>query len=387
MSRVLRRGTLAALALAVAYTGDASAQSVLSARGLGYPIEALDARARGLGGVALGLPDPTFSLVNPAGAVGITSAAVSVTFQPDHYDATVGDDATSGNTARFPAVQATFQPRPRVNVSLGYGAFLDQNWQATRSDSVTLSTGRVAVEDRLRSSGGVARFRGGVGYALSPRLAVALALDLYTGSVRDSSSRAIEGFTPSLTETETTYTGTGLAAGVRWTPLSALSVAGAVSTGGQLQAEADDSLVTDRDYQLPMTVDLGASARVTRNTLLAVSGRWAGWGAANDDITNGGGSRDALNGSVGLEYDGFTLLGQTLPLRLGARMARLPFRWLGDDVEFPDERALTAGIGARLGRGAALLDAGFERGTRGGDGTGFEEPFWRGSISVTLFAR
>ena len=68
-------------------------------------------------------------------------------------------------------------------------------------------------------------------------------------------------------------------------------------------------------------------------------------------------------------------------------MARLPFRWDGADSAFPDERALTAGIGARLGRGAAMLDAAVERGTRGGDAAGFEEPFWRGSVSVTLFAR
>jgi hypothetical protein len=34
-----------------------------------------------------------------------------------------------------------------------------------------------------------------------------------------------------------------------------------------------------------------------------------------------------------------------------------------------------------------MLDAAVERGSRGGDAAGFEEPFWRGSLSVTLFAR
>lgn len=387
MSRALRRGALAALALVAVHAGGASAQSVLSARGLGYPIEPLDARARGLGGVALGLPEASFSLVNPASAVGITSAAVSITYQPDEFDATVGNDATRGTTARFPTVQAAFQPRPRLSISLGYGSFLDQNWSASQSDSMTLSSGRVAVEDRFRSVGGIARFRGGVGYLVNPRLAVAVALDAYTGAVRDSSSRIIEGLSPAVSATEVTYTGTGGAAGVRWTPLDALTVAAAISGGGKLNANVDDSLVVDRDYSLPLTFDLGASARVTGHTLLAVSGRYAGWSAADDDVTNRGGTRDATSLSAGLEYDGFTLLRQTLPLRLGGRVAQLPFRWLGAGTEFPTERAVSAGIGARLGRGAALLDAGVERGTRGGGNAGFEEPYWRGSFTVTLFAR
>jgi hypothetical protein len=386
MSRAFRLGALAALAFAV-QAGGAQAQSVLSSRGLGYPIEPVDARARGLGGVALGLPEATFALVNPAGPVGLATAAISVTFQPDQFDATAGTQATSGTTARFPAIQAVFQPRPRVTLTAGYGAFLDQNYRASRTDSITLSTGRVPLEERFRSQGGIARFRGGIGYRVGQRLAVGLAVDAFTGAVRDTSQTLIVGLNPATSATVVTYTGTGLSAGMRWAPVEAFSVAAAVSGGGKLNASPDDSTVAERDYSLPVTLDVGASARVTGHTLLAASARWAGWSAADDDITNRGGARDALNLSGGVEYDGFTLLGQTLPLRLGARMARLPFRWMGPETEFPDERALTAGIGARLGRGAALLDAAVERGSRGGDGTGFEEPFWRGSISVTLFAR
>jgi len=40
-----------------------------------------------------------------------------------------------------------------------------------------------------------------------------------------------------------------------------------------------------------------------------------------------------------------------------------------------------------VGRGAGLLDAAVERGTRGGGSTGFDESYWRGSISVSIFAR
>jgi hypothetical protein len=387
MSRTFRRAVFAALALAAAQAGAASAQSVLAPRGLGYPIEPLEARARGMGGVALGLPEPSFSLVNPAGAVGILATAISVTFQPDAFDATAANEATDGTTARFPSVQAAFPVRGGFVASLGYGSFLDQNYRVTRSDSMTLSSGRVAVEDRFRSQGGVARFRGGVGYQVNPRLAVGVALDAFTGAVRDTSLRFISGLTPAQSASTVTYTGLGGALGARWSPLAALTVAGAISGGGELTANVDDVLVEDRTYSLPLTLDAGASARVTRHTVLAASGRWAGWSAADDDILNRGGARDAVNASAGLEYDGLNILGQPFPLRLGARMAQLPFRYLGNDAGFPDERAVSAGIGARLARGAALFDASIERGTRGGDGAGFDESFWRGSVSITVFAR
>lgn len=386
MSRTFRRGTLAALALVAVSAGVAPAQSVLATGGLGYPVEPLDARARGLGGVALGMPEPSFSVVNPAGPIGVLVPGISVTFQPDAFDASAGVNSTSGTTARFPSIHAVLPTRGRLAFTVAYGSFLDQNFSAVRADSITLSSGRAAVEDRFRSSGGIARFRGGAGYRFSNRLVAAVALDAFTGAVRDSSIRVIGGLSPAVTGATITYTGTGFAAGARWSPLDALTVAASVSGGGSLKANVDDSATVDRDYSLPLTLDAGASARITRNALVAVSGRWAGWGAANEDITRRGGARDATQASAGVEYDGLSILGQTIPLRVGARAARLPFRFRGAD-EFPDERALTAGLGARLGRGAGLLDAAIERGTRGGGATGFEESYWRGSVSVTIFAR
>jgi hypothetical protein len=387
MSRTFRRGTLAALALVAASAGAAPAQSVLATGGLGYPSEPLDARARGLGGVALGLPDASFSLVNPAGPIGVVVPGVSVTFQPEAYEATAGADATDGTTARFPAVHAVLPTRGRLAFTLAYGSFLDQNFNVTRSDSITLSTGRAAVEDRFRSVGGIARFRGGVGYRVTDRLVAAVALDAFTGAVRDTTVRTIGGLVPAVSGTTVTYTGTGLAAGARWSPLEALTVAAAVSGGGKLTADPDDSTgVASREYSLPLTLDAGASARVGRNTLLAASARWAGWGAADDDIVIRGGARDAFHASAGVEFDGFSLLRQTLPIRLGARTANLPFRLRGADG-FATERAFTAGLGARLARGAGLVDAAVERGTRGGDGAGFDESYWRGTFSVTIFAR
>jgi hypothetical protein len=393
MSRVFLRAAAPALgaALALAPAG-AAAQSVLSSRGLGYPVEALDARARGMGGVTVGLAEPHFSLVNPAAPVGMPAPGVSVTFQPDRYEASGPGGETNGTTVRFPLLQVAFPVGGRVTGSVGYGSFLDQHWRVEVADSLDLPSGRVGVNDLFISSGALARFRAGAGWRPTDRLAVGAAVDVVTGAVRDSSVRRVgEGLTEARSGVTYRYGGVGASAGVRWQPLEALTLAGSVTGGGEITAEAQDTAgeALEKSYPRPLEADLGASARVSQNTVVALSGRWVGWSAAEDELAGSGGARDQLSASLGVEYEGLSLLGRTAPLRLGARYARLPFRWgsAAEGNEFPTERAVSAGAGFRLAGGLARLDAAAERGWRGGGSAGFEEPFWRFSFSLAVLGR
>ena len=70
MTLSFARGAAGAALLAGFLAAPAGAQSVFASRGLGYPIEPLDARSRGLGGVTTGLAEPAASLVNPASVAG-----------------------------------------------------------------------------------------------------------------------------------------------------------------------------------------------------------------------------------------------------------------------------------------------------------------------------
>ncbi|MBW3570809.1 MAG: hypothetical protein KY467_06870, partial [Gemmatimonadetes bacterium] len=241
----------AAAALSLLPNGPAAAQSLLSATGLGTPLEAVDARARGLGGVPLGLPEPQMSLVNPAAAVGLPAAGLTVTFQADEISGAAGDRAQDYSTARFPVVQVAFPIGERVVAQLGYAAVLDQNWAVTREDSILITGERLAVLDRFRSSGGVARLRGGVGYRLLPRLDVGAAVDVYTGAARDTAYRifTVGGLLPSVTATTYEWRGVGLGAGARWRG-EAFSLSAALSGGGSLTAAAQDSGVVSKEYSL-----------------------------------------------------------------------------------------------------------------------------------------
>ena len=374
----------AAAALSVLFAGQAPAQSLLSASGLGTPLEPVDARARGLGGIPVGLPEPRMSLVNPASAVGLPAAGLTVTFQADEISSTAGDQAEDYTTARFPVVQVAFPIGERLVAQLGYAAVLDQNWAVEHADSILITGEQVAVLDRFRSSGGVARLRGGVGYRLLPRLDVGAALDVYTGALRDTVYRIFPpGIAPSITGTTYEWRGVGFSAGARWRG-NALSLSAAVSGGGSLTAEAQDSGVVGKDYTLPLQVDAGASARIAQQALLAVSARWQGWSAAEDDLSTG--ARDAMQVAGGIEYEGLRFIGRPVPLRVGGRYSELPFRF-DASADFVDERAATAGIGMIFSGGAASLDLSGERGWRGGDAAGLDESFWRVSLSLSLLGR
>lgn len=382
---------LAALAVAAPA---ARAQSALSARGLGYPLEGLDARSRGLGGITTGLGDPHLSLVNPAAMVGLPVAGLSVTFQGDEIASQTTGRDQDYSTARFPAIQAAFPLGQRLVASLGYAGVLDQNWSGRFTDSLQLAGQRREVVDIFTSEGGAARLRIGAGYRVAPRLDAGVALDVFTGALRDSAFRFIEGLNGSAAGADYTWGGVGFSAGARWRG-NALSVSAAVSGGGELTAEPADSSVAEQGYSLPLTLDAGASGRLTQQTLAAVSVRWARWSSADDELGGGTGSdpagygagaRDALQVSGGLEYDGLRFLGRPVPVRVGGRYAELPFRWTAD-VEFPDERAVTGGLGVIFGGGAAALELSGERGWRGGDAMELDESFWRVSLSLSLLGR
>jgi hypothetical protein len=375
----------AALLLAALAAAPAGAQSLLSAYSLGYPLEPIDSRARALGGITTGLPGPQFSLVNPAGLAGLPVAGVTVTFQSDAF--TPDGSADRVTTARFPAIQAAFPIGPRFVASIGYAAVLDQSWESVIEDSLDIAGERRFVRDRFVSRGGLARFRAGAAYTLAPRLDVGLGVDLYTGALRDSVSRAFPdgGLFPSIVGTDYEYEGLGVSAGARYRG-PAVTLAAAVTAAGDLTATAGDSTVESRAYGLPLRLDAGATARVSQNALVAASFRWSGWSAANEALAQSGGARDVMHASGGLEYEGLRLLGRPFPVRAGARWTQLPFA-PGDGGEFPEERALTGGFGLVLGGGAASADLSAERGTRDGGDPLISENFWRVSLSLSLLGR
>jgi len=388
MIRVVVRGAAAAAAL-LAFAAPAGAQSLLASRGLGYPLEPLDARARGLGGLTTGLAEPVPSFINPASAAGIPAAAFVVAVQPDRFSASGPGVDASGTTVRFPLLLGVFPVSQRLAVQVGYGSYLDQHWQVQQTDSITLSTGKVEVNDRFVSSGAVARLQGALAYRLTERLSLGVSADVLTGAAHDSTVREIGGLQTAESGVTNTYSGVMGGVGVRWQPGTAFSASAAVHGGGRIRAhsESDSTSLETKDYTSPVRADVGASGRLNERTVLAASASWTGWSSLNDELAGSGGARDAASVTAGVEYTGFSFARKAIPLRLGARYAQLPFRWSGMDAAYPNERAISAGLGWSFGGRAAMLDAAAERGWRGGSAAGIDEPYWRLSFSVQVLGR
>jgi hypothetical protein len=313
--------------------------------------------------------------------------AFIVVLQSDAFDATAGDIHDTGTTARFPLLLGVFPVSPRLAVQVGYGSYLDQHWQVQQADSIDLSTGRVPVTDRFVSSGGIARLQAALAYRVAEKLSLGISGEMLTGAAHDTTVREIGGLVPAVTGVTYTYSGLGGGLGARWQPSTVFSASAAVHAGGRIRAESDSTGVERKDYTNPVRVDAGASAKLTGQALVVASASWQGWSSLNDELASSGGARDAASATAGVEYNGFSLLGKPVPLRLGARYAQLPFRWSGADTDFPSERAVTAGLGLRLGGPAATLAAAAERGWRGGSSAGIDEPYWRFTFSLQVLGR
>ncbi len=116
--------------------------------------------------------------------------------------------------------------------------------------------------------------------------------------------------------------------------------------------------------------------------LLLVGGAgWAEWSVV-EGLEGGARAHDTFWGGVGIEWEGFRLLGGQIPLRLGARRAELPFSFADTSI---DETAITAGLGWIFRQGLAALHLALEVGKRGDVAVdGLEESFRRLTISFTL---
>lgn len=387
-ARVVRVALAAVLALPTA----AGAQSLFSTRGLGVPIAPLDARARALGGVGVGLLGWSGALGNPAEAAGVVRRGVVAAVQPSRRSVAFGGQEDDLGGTRFPLIQAVQPLRGRLVLSLGYGGFLDQSWAVVSEDTVILGGQPLRTRDLVESEGGAAQARLDVAYWVSPSLAVGLGAGLYTGRLERVASRVfpdtntIEGYE---SRAAWSYSGPLIAAGAWWQPVPIARLAASITWSGELHANAEDEGSSDLRVKLPLQIAVGASGHLEPRLLAAVGGRWAGWSSAAGAFDEPDAAADIWEVGGGIEWTGSRALRRPLPLRLGFHYGKLPFRVRGAT---PSEWAVAFGVGTVLAGDdlgpRAALDATVERGGRGDAATtGLTESFWRFTIALALFGQ
>jgi hypothetical protein len=380
----------------------AAAQSLFATRGLGVPVAPVDARARALGGVGVGLFGLNTSLVNPAEVAGLGRRGVAAALQPLAGNAEFeGADGALRGT-RFPLMRILYPVQEgRLVFSAGYGSYLDQSWGVTRAGTEVIGGQSLEVTDVVQATGGIAQGTLSAAYAVTPRIAVGFGAGLYTGSLERSVNRTFTDVTqdllPFATQTRWEYSGPFASIGVRWDADPSLRIAASMTTGGDLRARALTTDANDGTFRLPTRVNAGASGWLSPDLLAAVSverGLLGAGPAQVDAMMPGSQTHGTWRVGGGLEYEGVRSTIRTFPIRLGAQWAELPYANPGEST--PTEWSAALGLGFRLAVDElgplAVVDTSLERGGRSGLVSdrftdGLNESFWRFTVSLALFGR
>jgi hypothetical protein len=387
MRRVL---ALALLGLACLSQG-LEGQSLLGSRGLGLPLEPLDARSRALGSVGVGLMGSALLPSDPASAAGIAFPALEITIQPQWAEGTVGEESDRTHGTRFPLMGLAYPVYSLGGtVTLTFGGFMDQRWGLQRESTTDLSGTTVPVVDEFTSEGGVSTFRLGWAHRIGEDLALAVGFGTRAGSVTRTFVRTLTDTEPGVevvpyrVRSEWQYSGLTANFGARWDPADFLRLAGTATWSSSLKADpVEGTEGGGTDFELPMEFRVGASGLLTSGLTMSLGLAYASW-----EPSAGGLEEEDLAGSVwsfggGLEWTGTQLKSRRMPFRLGARRSGLPFRFAGEN---PTETVLAAGIGLDLTLAQDFivggLDLAAERGRR--EAGSLSEAFWRGTLTFRI---
>lgn len=369
---------------------DLQAQSIFGAAGLGLRVDALDARLVAMGSVGPGAPGNSLPPGSPASAAGLRLPTITATMQPSWGSFEDGAGGGDVQGVRFP-VLAIGYPTSFAVVTASYGSFLDQRWAARRVTGFQIGGETLEATDRFESRGGISTFRIGLAREVGERAAVGISVGRHTGKVsrafgRSFDSLAVGSDVASFADVaEWGYSGTVITLGARLDPNPVFRVGAALTWNGTLTAESRDELTPrgDAEFNLPVELRVGASARLTPALSLNVGVTMADWTDSDgglEEITTRG---RTLAFSGGVESTGVTFAGRTLPLRLGFRRSELPYQANGVDAV---EQAVTAGLGLRLAELdeviLAGLDVALERGSRSAGI--IDESFWRMTLSLRV---
>ncbi|MYG19004.1 MAG: hypothetical protein F4208_05425, partial [Gemmatimonadales bacterium] len=256
----------------------------MTAVGLGYPVAPVDGRSAALGGSGSGLLGGSYSLSNPADLLLHTEPGFSVSLASEGV--TLEGEGHSLNTGRgrFTTIRALV-PYNDWAFSLAFGGEFDQDWSNILQDTLRLNDGMVPYEETREHNGGISTIDASLARRIGP-LGIGISAQRLTGSLRQSFFRQFDdpiGGAPVL----------GGIVGARelsWRAwrfktggsirLSDRVVAGvALGTGGTLYATPEAAEEPEAEFDLPTSIEIGGSVRVTDQVLLTAGGGRAGWSA------------------------------------------------------------------------------------------------------------
>jgi hypothetical protein len=349
----------------------AAQASQFGIRALGLPILPLSARSHAAGG-GLALFDPE-SPVNPAALAGLRRPTAIFTAFHNWRDTENPFGTASGNDTNYPLFYFGAPMGLRWAGSVSVSGYTDRTFGLASTDTVIIRDAPVGVTDTVYSKGGVNDLRLALVYrGIGRRFQAGLGLHLLTGTNRISYERIFgdPAYVPVVVRNELSFVGAGVSAGFMAQPARSLSVAAMARLETDLSIKKDTMHVGD--IAMPITLAAGAHWRPTGVLLVAGHVLSRDWSRSDEDIRNRGGvgAVRTLEVAGGVELARGGQRPEILPLRAGARWARLPFPLI--EGQEGSEFALTLGTGTRFGGDRGGLDLALERVWRR-EGSGYRE--------------
>lgn len=387
---------LAAATLLAILPGSAAGQSLFGVAGLGFPLEPIDARARGMGSLGVGLFGPSLLPGDPAVAQALRIPMITATLQPSWVTREGPAVDQQYGTNRFPLIGVAY-PFGSVNgiATLTFSSVMDQRWEVVRESSVELAGVEVPITDTFRSDGGISVVRLGWSHRVTGTLAVGATVGSYLGDSRRTFRRTFDaaalGDTVGSVDFETDgrwrYTGPTVSLGASWDATELIRVAGSAIWSGNLSASAQgETMSRSRNFDLPMEFRLGASGNLSSGLALNVGVQYADWSGIDDDFEDVASVGTVWSFGGGIEWDGPSLLGRNFPFRAGYRRRDLPFRFEG---AAPTESAFAAGLGLSFLEAEELplarIDIAVEIGDR--EAASVSESFTRATFTLRVAGR
>lgn len=366
--------------------GPVSAQSLWGGIGLGLPLDGIDARARALGNIGLGLSGPALLPTDPAAAARNQVPSGVLVAQPSWVDASSGGATNSFRGTRFPLLAAAYPVLGGV-ASLHFRPHLDQDFSGVRESTVILGGDTAVARDAFNQDGSVASINIGYAATIWEGTSVGITVGRYTGSLDRTLVRtAEEGDTttvqPYVSDGSWSYSGYLITGGVATRLLDLVDLAVSATWSTKLDAEASAGTEGgDGSYDLPLELRLGASAELAPGLSLSASASRADWtGVSLNSEAEG---ETVLAYGVGLELAQARLLGRQAPIRVGFRRSDLPFSLASESAS---ERTFSGGLGLVLNQAGevvlANVDLAVERGRRKAGSV--TEDFWRATLSLRV---
>ncbi|MEO7963219.1 MAG: hypothetical protein ABIT38_04835 [Gemmatimonadaceae bacterium] len=375
-----RRIALAITALAsLMAVGNASAQGTLSTQGFGYPLGGLSTRSAALGGASAEFDQ--LSTRNPAALGGWVRSGLYVQYDPEFRSVSTSTASDKQVTPRFGAVAAGFVIGTRLVIGASSNSFLDRSFATTIRSFERLGGDSVLYTEKFRSSGAIGDTRLGASYSVNSSLAVGVGLHLYTGENRLRLRRLFDDSTAfgTLDRTLTlSYTGTGISAGMLFTPVRGVSIGASMREGGSMKLRIEDTVRTEA--KVPNRYGVATRLDFIPGLTLYGSADHTGWSRMNSLGSSAAVASDSWDYAGGVEFAGQKARGASWTYGLGFRQRDLPFHAAGSIVT---EKMFSGGTSVPLSGGRATLDLALQRALRDARGN-VRERAWLLSVGITV---